>query len=52
MISIKVEDELTPLILIRGWGNLTGCGAYNLDGEYAGKIQDTLEEYIIEKLSA
>lgn len=39
-----------PFILIRGWGNLTGCGAYNLDGEYAAKIQDTLCEYIVEKL--
>lgn len=46
---IYIDDN--PFILIRGWGNLTGCGAYNLDGEYAGKIQDTLEEYIIEKLS-
>lgn len=39
-----------PFILIRGWGNLTGVGAYNLDGDYAGKIQDTLAEYIVEKL--
>ena len=39
-----------PFILIRGWGNLTGNGAYNLDGNYAVKIQDTLNEYIIEKL--
>lgn len=37
-------------ILIRGWGNLTGVGAYNLDGEWAGKIQDSLAEYIVEKL--
>jgi len=37
-------------ILIRGWGNLTGVGAYNLSGECAGKIQDTLAEYIVEKL--
>lgn len=49
-IFINLEDELTPLIMIRGWGNLTGVGAYNLDGEYAGKIQDTLAEYIVEKL--
>ncbi len=37
-------------ITIRGWGNLTGCGAYNLEGDYAGKIQDTLLEYIVDKL--
>ena len=36
--------------MIRGWGNLTGVGAYNLNGDYATKIQDTLAEYIIEKL--
>lgn len=37
-------------ITIRGWGNLTGVGSYNLDGKYAAKIQDTLEQYIVEKL--
>ena len=30
---------------------LTGTGAYNLDSEYACKIQDTLEEFIVEKLA-
>jgi hypothetical protein len=47
MIYFKDEE----FILIRGWGNLTGSGAYNLDGEWAGKIQDTLAEYIVEKLN-
>lgn len=45
---IYVDD--TEFILIRGWGNLTGTGAHNLDEVYAGKIQDTLAEYIVEKL--
>ena len=49
-IFINLEDELTPLIMIRGFGNLTGVGAYNLNVEYACKIQDTLAEYIVEKL--
>ena len=40
-----------PFILIRGWGGLTGTGAYNLDGEYASKIQDSLAEFIVEKLN-
>jgi len=40
-----------PFILIRGWGNLTGSGAYNLKEEYACKIQDTLAEFIVEKLN-
>lgn len=50
-IKVKVEDEWHDFILIRGHGNLCGIGGYNLDGEYAGKIQDTLAEYIIEKLN-
>lgn len=50
-IYLDVDGELKDFILIRGWGNLTGGGSYNLDGEYAGKIQDTLAEFIVEKLS-
>lgn len=46
---IYINDK--PFILIRGWGNLTSVGAYNLNGDHAAKIQDTLEQYIIEKLS-
>jgi len=37
-------------ILIRGWGSLTGVGAYNLNEECAAKIQDSLAEFIVEKL--
>lgn len=37
-------------ITIRGCGNLTGVGAYNLNGDYASKIQDTLLNFIVEKL--
>lgn len=48
--EITIND--VPFILIRGWGRLTGTGAYNLDAEYACRIQDTLAEYIVEKLSA
>ena len=50
-IYLDKEGELHDFILIRGWGNLTGTGSYNLDGEYAGKIQDSLAEYIVEKLN-
>jgi hypothetical protein len=48
---LEKDGERKEFILIRGWGNLTGTGSYNLDGEYAGKIQDTLAEYIVEKLN-
>jgi hypothetical protein len=51
MIYLDKDGELKEVILIRGWGNLTGGGSYNLDGEYAGKIQDTLAEYIVQKLN-
>lgn len=50
-IQVKVDDIWHNLILIRGWGNLTGVGAHNLDVDYAAKIQDILAEYIIEKLT-
>jgi hypothetical protein len=51
VIYLVKEDDRIPLILIRGWGNLTGTGAYNLDEKYACEIQDTLAEYIVDKLT-
>lgn len=39
-----------PFILIRGWGNLTGTGGYNLPAEEAVKIQDNLRDWIMWKL--
>lgn len=50
-IEININGDWLNAILVRGWGNLTGVGAYNLDGKRAAKIQDTLQEYIVEKLS-
>ena len=38
-------------ITIRNWGKLHGTGGYNLNTEHAGKIQDSLAEYIVEKLN-
>lgn len=49
-IELKHLDEWVRFILIRGWGSLTSNGGYNLSGEYASKIQDSLAEYIIDKL--
>jgi len=47
-----IDDDGEKLfITIRGWGNLTGTGSYNLDGNYAAKIQDTLAEFIVKKLT-
>lgn len=39
------------VILIRGWGNLTGSGAMNLPPEEAANIQDTFAEFILEQLN-
>ena len=47
--EISVDGH--PFILIRNWGGLTGCGAYNLDERWAARIQDSLEEYIVKKLT-
>lgn len=47
--EISVDGH--PFILVRGWGNLVGTGGYNLDGRWAARIQDSLEEYIVEKLT-
>lgn len=41
----------TKIILIRGWGNLTGPGGHNLSEEEAANVQDTFAEYIVERLS-
>lgn len=51
LIQIYLDNEWHDFILIRGWGNLTGTGGYNLPSEKAVKIQDTLAEYIMEKLA-
>src|SRR5690348_15905484 len=40
----------TPVILIRGWGNLTGIGAHNLPYEDACNVQDTFAEFIVDLL--
>lgn len=46
----RKEDDLR-MILIRGWGNLTGIGGHNLSGEDAANIQDTMAKYIVEQLN-
>jgi len=39
------------ILLIRGWGRLTGRGGLNLPEEEAIKIQDDFAEWIIETLN-
>lgn len=46
-----LTDKGVEVILIRGWGNLTGVGAMNLSGEEAANIQDTFAKFIVEQLN-
>lgn len=45
------NDNDIAIILIRGWGNLTGTGGMNLPAEEAANIQNTLAEYIVRQLN-
>lgn len=49
----KIIGNITQksIILIRGWGNLTGTGAHNLPSEEAANIQDTFAEWIVQTLN-
>lgn len=49
-VELKIGDEWLQFILIRGWGSLTSVGGYNLSNSYASRVQESLAEYIIEKL--
>ena len=46
-----VDKSGLPIILIRGWGNLTGTGAMNLSVEEASNIQNTFASFIVERLN-
>ena len=46
---IFYENE--EIILIRGWGNLTSKNCFGFSPEEAANIQDTLAEYIVERLN-
>lgn len=47
-----ISDEPRELVLmIRGWGHLTGVGGLNLTPEEAARIQDEFGSYIIDKLN-
>lgn len=39
------------VLLIRGWGMLTGVGGYNLDPSIASQIQDDFTEFILKQLN-
>lgn len=39
-----------PLLVVRGWGHLTGQGSLNLDHKVAAGIQDKFANWVISKL--
>jgi len=41
---------LLPVLMVRGWGHLTGCGALHLPAEEAKRIQMELVDYAVQKL--
>jgi len=47
-----LTDKGDVIMLIRGWGNLTGIGGHNLDYDEAANVQDTLADYIISRLNS
>ena len=46
-----IDQSGREIILIRGWGNLTGSGAMNLSGKEASNIQNTFADFIVERLN-
>lgn len=45
-----IKSDGIPILLLRGWGHLTGCGALNLPAEKAAKIQDDFANWVVNKL--
>lgn len=39
------------IMLVRGWGRLTGIGGLNMDGDEAAKLQDDFGNYIVSILN-
>jgi hypothetical protein len=47
--NVLVDNRI--VLTVRGWGMLTGVGAYNLPSDEAAKIQDDFGQYITNKLN-
>lgn len=55
-IVCKIEEgenagKEIKVLLVRGWGMLTGVGGYNLDPSVASQIQDDFTEFILKQLN-
>ena len=47
----KNASNEVKVLLVRGWGMLTGVGGYNLDPSVASQIQDDFTEFILKQLN-
>lgn len=47
---IKVDGK--PILLLRGWGYLTGCCALNLPSDKAAQIQDDFANWVVNMLKS
>jgi len=50
-IGVKGAARGKDVLLIRGWGNLTGIGSHNMSTEDAIEVQDTFAEYLVSMLN-
>mgnify|MGYP006998430548 FL=1 len=50
-VWIKIEENWFKIILLRGWGHLTGVGGLHLPPDVAAKIQDEFGEWIAKTLN-
>lgn len=46
-----IRHKRIPIILMRGWGNLTSPNCFNLSPEEACYVQDTFAQFIVETLN-
>lgn len=49
--AVDIYDGDIHIATVRGWGNLIGIGAWNLDGDIAAKIQDEFVNLVIQRLT-
>lgn len=49
--TLVVDQKGTEIIMIRGYGNLTSEGGLNLSDKEAFNIQDTLGQFIVDRLN-
>lgn len=51
IITTELNGKKIDVIQIRGWGYLTGIGGHYLKNREAINVQDTLGQYIVDRLN-